>query len=208
MATPAPASEPTEVGSAVKSATGKLPPVNPESTADLPEVVPVEILEPTPSKVGKKTSVSLVKQLNTCGRYEIYVYFVSLWPNFLTGFILLQNIFILDTDAHRCFIPGCDHSLSKFREDYVEDVVPDHHEKHTCRKYTTNIYDNLETGKCYGSVTNETTQKCLDGYVYDYANFTRSAASEVCFVRWVHIFMSDKFVSNDSSGIWYATRQS
>lgn len=130
---------------------------------------------------------SLLKQVAMCSWYQIMVYTLSLWPQIASGVVLLQNVFILGTPDHRCFLPECDQLSNDLKlhsnlTDRWIDWKDGKDDSSSCHRF-------LPESNVQGCPTfpSNLTDICRSGYVYDFDPFMQSALSEwniVCDQEW------------------------
>ena len=122
----------------------------------------------------------LWEQVNFCGLYQYMVLFLTLVPNFMGGLVLLQNVFVLGTPHHRCFITGCDDR--NFSNAVASSFIVGGNTSHTegenhyvCTRYGV---PGSRADTCDPTGLNRSHVVCNAGFVYDYASMAPSAVNE------------------------------
>jgi MFS family permease len=116
-------------------------------------------------------------QVNHCGAYQGFVMTMTVLPNFLCGFILLVNVFVLGTPHHRCYMSGCDDNqyanvtaLSLSWKDNTSMSTRDNN-TYFCHRYEV-------TDGCSADFNKSKVVSCDHGMVYDYSSMAPSAVNE------------------------------
>jgi OCT family organic cation transporter-like MFS transporter 4/5 len=150
-----------------------------------------------------------LKQVSGCGPYQIYVYILTLWPQLMSGFVLLQNVFILRIPESRCFLPQCESIIThspwttfNHTRVNVDKFIPrdSNGGLSSCSRYQ--IASSYDTNADHGSRCREpqtnTTEPCRDGYIYDLTAFMKTAAMEwglTCDRKWMKQVSASIFMS-------------
>lgn len=116
-------------------------------------------------------------QVNHCGSYQCMVMALTVLPNFLCGFILLANVFVLGTPHHRCLIDGCDDGKyqNEAGQNYIwkeNSSLSAHSNPYICHHYEVTDGCNAKPSQSAAKV------KCDHGMVYDYSSMAPSAVNE------------------------------
>lgn len=153
-----------------------------------------------------------LKQVAECGPYQIFVFFLTLWPQLMSGFVLLQNVFILRIPESRCFIPHCESSLSHSPWTTFNDTLANLSSlipydssslglssclRHQVVTNSVEINSTDPFSQCKTWFTNS-TESCREGYVYDTTGFMETAAIEwnlTCDRKWIKTMSSSIFMS-------------
>ncbi|KAI1280449.1 Organic cation transporter protein [Halotydeus destructor] len=137
-----------------------------------------------------------LSQLGDFGRFQCYLVLVAAVPQFLAGVAVLQNIFILGSPQHRCFVPGFDYEYSSFNEPWTNLTIP---ESSSCQMYDM---ANHTTGNSSWTNENLTTVSCKR-FVYSTESFTQTAVSEwnlVCDLQWLPSLSTSVFMLGNAAG--------
>lgn len=145
-----------------------------------------------------------LNQLGGFGKYQLYVYVLSLIPAFIAGMVALQNVFIMGMPKHRCYIENCDTSqfysaATDFaRHAFLNETIPNGAD---CEMFKT-WPSNDSASHCYGNVDTSRTVGC-EKFAFDESEFGATVIRKfdlICDSSWQRTVSSSIFMSGNLFG--------
>ncbi|XP_052811967.1 organic cation transporter protein-like [Mya arenaria] len=126
----------------------------------------------------------VLDEIGGFGRYQKWVFFLTLGPNLLAGFIMLNPVFLLGIPEHRCAIPNCENDTfevqSPTHQESIDEYIPLSNTKGL--KYDRcNILlpsGNISMTTEGALLPNDSLREACSKWVYDLSVFTDTFASE------------------------------